>query len=203
MTAPQTSLLSAEERESMTADPERQDEAHVKGAYAYLSDAALTARYSVISGIVEQYDCDSLLDVGCYVGGLRGQINRARGYHGIHISSHAIQDARKTYGHYERTRFTVADVRSPDVVNEKYPCVVWAGIGFGYSDKSNQSFSDLFERTCELCDENGVLIFECIEGYAWIQDSIEKHSRLMNAIKVSYPFANIHNQRTVFISKKR
>ncbi len=195
-------VLSEDEREKMTADPLRQDEAHLKGAYAYLSDTALTARYSVISGIVEQYNCDSLLDIGCYVGGLRGVINRDRGYHGIDISPSAIKDAEAKYDGFARTRFSVADIRDINLEGRTFPCVVWAGIGFGYSDKDSQSFSDLFEKACGFCEQNGLLIFECIESYAWIQSLIENSSQMLNLLNVTYPYAPVHNKRTVFVARK-
>jgi SAM-dependent methyltransferase len=194
--------LSDDEREALTADPERQDEAHTKGAYDYLSDNTLAARYSVISGLIEQYDCDSVLDIGCYVGGLRGAINRNRGYHGIDISAHAIKDAVARYGDYERTRFSVGDIRSEAVKLAQYPCVVWAGIGFGYSDKDSKSFADLFQKAWELCSDDGLLIFECIEDYAWVQSHIEATSRLLTAFHVTYSLASVHNRRAVFVARK-
>lgn len=202
MTALEKTLLSEEERESMTANPARQDEAFLKGAYAYLSNTALTARYSVISGIIEEYDCDRILDVGCYTGGLRASLNRHRAYHGIDISTHAILDARKNYSNFERTRFTVGDVRTVGFPEESFTCVVWAGIGFGYSQTDNQSFTDLFDKTCEFCSEEGILIFECIEGYSWIQAHIERVSKILNVLQVTYPLATVHNKRTLFVSRK-
>ncbi|OOG87563.1 hypothetical protein B0E42_08260 [Pseudomonas sp. A25(2017)] len=202
MTALEKTLLSEEERESMTANPARQDEAFLKGAYAYLSNTALTARYSVISGIIEEYDCDRILDVGCYTGGLRASLNRHRAYHGIDISTHAILDARKNYSNFERTRFTVGDVRTVRFLEESFTCVVWAGIGFGYSQTDNQSFTDLFDKTCEFCSEEGILIFECIEGYSWIQAHIERVSKILNVLQVTYPLATVHNKRTLFVSRK-
>ncbi|WP_053213466.1 class I SAM-dependent methyltransferase [Pseudomonas sp. Q12-87] len=194
--------LSDDEREALTADPERQDEAHTKGAYGYLSDSTLAARYSVISGLIEQYDCEQILDIGCYVGGLRGAINRNRAYHGIDISPHAILDARATYGHYERTEFSVGDIRSETLQLPQYPCVVWAGIGFGYSNKDSRSFADLFQKAWSLCNDNGLLIFECIEDYAWVQTHIEATSRLLTAFHVTYSLASLHNRRAVFVARK-
>jgi SAM-dependent methyltransferase len=202
MSALERTLLSDDERESMTANPARQDEAFLKGAYAYLSNTALTARYSVISGIIEEHDCDRILDIGCYTGGLRASLNRHRAYHGIDISAHAILEARKNYSHIERTSFTVGDVRTVRLLEDNFTCVVWAGIGFGYSQTDNQSFVDLFDKTCEFCSEDGILIFECIEGYSWIQTHIERVSKILNVLQVTYPLATVHNKRTLFISRK-
>lgn len=194
--------LSEDEREALTADPERQDEAHTSGAYGYLSDATLATRYSVISGLIEQYDCPGVLDIGCYVGGLRGAINRNRAYHGIDISENAIKDAIARYGDYERTTFSVGDIRSESAKLPQYPCVVWAGIGFGYSDKDNRSFADLFKKAWDLCSDNGVLIFECIEDYAWVQTHIEATSKLLTTFHVTYSLASVHNRRAVFVARK-
>ncbi|MHC8372576.1 class I SAM-dependent methyltransferase [Pseudomonas sp. MDT1-85] len=202
MSVTEKERLSDDERESLTADPERQDEAHTKGAYDYLSDNTLAARYSVISGLIEQYDCDLILDIGCYVGGLRGAINRTRAYHGIDISPNAISDAITKYGDYERTEFSVGDIRSETLKLPQYPCVVWAGIGFGYSDKDSRCFADLFQKAWKLCDDNGLLIFECIEDYAWVQTHIEATSRLLTAFHVTYSLASVHNRRAVFVARK-
>ena len=194
--------LTAKERECLTADPERQGDAHILGAYDYLADEKLAARYAVISGLIEQYDCNIILDIGCYVGGLRGAVNPRRAYHGIDISPNAITEAKEKYSDYSNTKFIVGDIRDNVLPLRQYECVVWAGIGYGYSDKDNHSFSDLFTKSWELCSAKGILIFECIEDYAWVRSNIEATSRLLNAFNVTHSLASVHNRRSVFVARK-
>lgn len=193
--------LSEIEREKLTSNPELQEEAHVRGAYDYLGDKKLSARFAIIAGLIEQNRCGSVLDVGCMNGELRAVLDTKHDYFGIDISSTTISNARSRFLSMPRTKFICGDIRLQQMPAGTFSCVVWAGIGYGYSNKETGSFTDIFSKVCELAEPNGTLIFECISEYNWIEEEILHNASMIDVFQVRYDVNSPHPNRYVFLAK--
>ncbi|MCA1441956.1 class I SAM-dependent methyltransferase [Ensifer sp. IC4062] len=197
------SSLTAAEREELTSDPQRQEEAHVRGAYDYLLEDTLSARYAIIGGLIEQRDCSRILDIGCTTGELRSCFSAFRRYVGVDISPTVIAAAKQRFQEDPNATFICGDIRDISGIEAtNFDCVVWAGIGFGYSHKSSGSFEDIFQKIAEFLNESGTMIFECISEYSWIEEYVGRLGTVVNRLDVTHRHSKVHSGRTIFVAKK-
>lgn len=106
-----------------------QDEAYKTGAYDIIETRDFSARIAVQAGHIIYHGAKSLLDIGCGTGETLKYLNPGIRYVGMDISPTAIQIARERYAGRANTDFYASDFREWQIPDEKYDCILWAGIG--------------------------------------------------------------------------
>ena len=148
---------------------EKQDIAHQRGAYDYLSSIAMVPKNGTIAAYIKEFGLRKILDVGSGTADILDYLDRDVTYLGIDISPTAIEKAKKRFIHREHTSFYAADFWQWDCPAKDVDCVVWAGIGCTWTHEgregSHEDWRDILSLAERPLKEGGYFILEFVTRY--------------------------------------
>ena len=155
-----------------------QEFAYRSGAYGYQGSVAFVPKMAVIAGYVKHFGMKRILDIGCGTGAVLHFLDKSIGYIGVDISQTAIRQARKAFGDKSKELFYVADFRKWQCPIQSLGGVIWAGIGFTWTQKGRggdcNDWLDIVASAGRVLSPDGYMILEAVtEHIRRLEDMLE------------------------------
>jgi len=172
-------------------------EAYASGFWDYLSDVEQLARYCLLAGYIEFFECRSVLDVGCGHGVLRATMRSVEfdRYVGIDPVPNAVSVAQQLAD--SRSEFLVGDVFLPAL--DTFDAVVCNEVLYYVED-----VDAMLARLCELVKPGGYLLTSHVRhsGDAGLYRMIGQRLELVEELDLSNDTPRGRRRRRVCVYRR-